>query len=54
VGRQRRRVRRRDRRDDGAAACIILADYYLLAKGEIDVEALYREDGATATRAAGT
>src|SRR5215212_5280129 len=24
---------------------IILADYYLLAKGEIDVEALYREDG---------
>ena len=24
---------------------IILADYYLLSKGEIDVEALYREDG---------
>jgi len=24
---------------------IILADYYLLSKGEVDVEALYREDG---------
>jgi NCS1 family nucleobase:cation symporter-1 len=33
---------------------IIMVDYYLIAKGNINVDALYREHGATATRAAGT